>query len=157
MPWRGSKRRHVVTIAVYAIGGFALGLVLAPLDGRHSWPIFTIFVVMCGYFSRSLGVVLYGSALASIGFWHAHHCSILWRWTNGGPDHNLTMVWLGSLFFFLPWAVLASAAFAAGQWVRRHGIDPGLCAKCGYDLRGLPSKRCPECGHDSESAASRVD
>jgi DNA-directed RNA polymerase subunit RPC12/RpoP len=22
----------------------------------------------------------------------------------------------------------------------------GLCTECGYDLRGVPSERCPECG-----------
>jgi hypothetical protein len=25
---------------------------------------------------------------------------------------------------------------------------PGYCATCGYDLRGLTSGRCPECGHE---------
>lgn len=23
---------------------------------------------------------------------------------------------------------------------------PGICVRCGYDLRGLPEPRCPECG-----------
>jgi hypothetical protein len=25
----------------------------------------------------------------------------------------------------------------------------GACAACGYDLRGLPRARCPECGAES--------
>lgn len=26
----------------------------------------------------------------------------------------------------------------------------GVCASCGYDLRGIHSARCPECGHEVE-------
>ncbi|MBY0312855.1 MAG: hypothetical protein K2W85_12360 [Phycisphaerales bacterium] len=26
------------------------------------------------------------------------------------------------------------------------GIDPNVCARCGYDLRGITAMRCPECG-----------
>jgi hypothetical protein len=34
--------------------------------------------------------------------------------------------------------------------VLRHGRPrPGIaCARCGYSLQGLPSRRCPECGHE---------
>ncbi len=32
-------------------------------------------------------------------------------------------------------------------WVaRRKGDDDLVCARCGYDLRGLELPRCPECG-----------
>lgn len=38
----------------------------------------------------------------------------------------------------------------AGKWVIRRvlrGIGtPGLCPHCGYDVRGLDTARCPECG-----------
>jgi hypothetical protein len=34
---------------------------------------------------------------------------------------------------------------------RRRGERAGLCATCGYDLRGLPGDRaCPECGSQSD-------
>ena len=29
---------------------------------------------------------------------------------------------------------------------RRLRIDPTRCPRCGYDIRGLPEPRCPECG-----------
>lgn len=33
-------------------------------------------------------------------------------------------------------------------FVSPSNIRPGHCSKCGYDLRGLPEPRCPECGRD---------
>ena len=35
------------------------------------------------------------------------------------------------------------------QQQRTWWIDQGCCAACGYDLTGLPTKVCPECGRDS--------
>jgi len=37
-------------------------------------------------------------------------------------------------------------------WRRRHGC----CADCGYDLRGLRSTRCPECGNSPARARKIV-
>lgn len=34
----------------------------------------------------------------------------------------------------------------AKQIALHYGRMPGTCGKCGYDLRGLPEPRCPECG-----------
>lgn len=36
-------------------------------------------------------------------------------------------------------------AFAAPDWIIRH-TKWDTCVKCEYDLRGLRSSRCPECG-----------
>ena len=41
------------------------------------------------------------------------------------------------------------------------GAQPGIsydlfCQNCGYDLRGLTSERCPECGHSLETVRSTV-
>ncbi|HEY7115307.1 MAG TPA: hypothetical protein VH475_01905 [Tepidisphaeraceae bacterium] len=53
------------------------------------------------------------------------------------------------------WLVVAITAWLPARWpfyrgrrlraARRH--EGGLCEQCGYDLRGLASDRCPECGH----------
>ncbi|MCL4197374.1 MAG: hypothetical protein KJZ69_07750 [Phycisphaerales bacterium] len=40
-------------------------------------------------------------------------------------------------------------------WYRDRRRAPGLCTKCGYDLRGMDHAVCPECGGDV--AASRAE
>lgn len=60
----------------------------------------------------------------------------------------------GEYRFYSPlWMVTLSASlFAAGllaSRARRHTPGrPGLCPRCGYDLRASPD-RCPECGQPS--------
>jgi hypothetical protein len=42
------------------------------------------------------------------------------------------------------------------QWYHdRRSIPPGHCQKCGYDLTGNESGRCPECGTAIQQIASR--
>ena len=46
---------------------------------------------------------------------------------------------------------LAVAVYVRGrqQRQRQAWVDAGHCAACGYDLRGLPTSVCPECGRDA--------
>jgi hypothetical protein len=51
-------------------------------------------------------------------------------------------LWLPLLVF----AAYLLAAFAVSRIRRRHHELYPLCARCGYNLTGLPESRCPECG-----------
>jgi hypothetical protein len=55
----------------------------------------------------------------------------------------------GAVDFPFWFALLVVVAAASPVWIacwRRPGrYGPGLCARCGYDLRATPD-RCPECG-----------
>jgi hypothetical protein len=42
--------------------------------------------------------------------------------------------------------VCAGVLTAVLWWLDRRRIPPGHCRKCGYDLTGNVSGRCPECG-----------
>lgn len=43
--------------------------------------------------------------------------------------------------------------FAIGDRAGRRGRHrPGACQHCGYLLRGLPTRRCPECGREFDPA-----
>lgn len=60
---------------------------------------------------------------------------------------GLAAAWIGALAFLVAMPVLTGATF---KLCERAGalkfIRPGHCAHCGYDLAGLDSARCPECG-----------
>lgn len=49
-------------------------------------------------------------------------------------------------FPFLLFAAYPALAFIRGPWRRHRRQRKGLCLKCGYDLTGNTSGRCPECG-----------
>lgn len=49
------------------------------------------------------------------------------------------------------------ARFARSVWDARRARCDNLCQKCGYDLRGLADRRCPECGTVFDHAIPNVD
>lgn len=53
---------------------------------------------------------------------------------------------VGGTFF-----VVGIVPLLRDMWRRWRGFGPGHC-KCGYDLRGLPEPRCPECGRAFDPA-----
>jgi hypothetical protein len=64
------------------------------------------------------------------------------------PSADLHADWgLVSLPVWIPTAVFTLAA--AWSWWRSRGYPPGHCRRCGYNLTGNASGRCPECGTPS--------
>lgn len=56
---------------------------------------------------------------------------------------------LGCWAFQLPLTLplfIAAGALALTDWRRQRTRPKNVCGKCGYDLRGCVSGRCPECG-----------
>jgi hypothetical protein len=55
---------------------------------------------------------------------------------------------------FLAASLAAPAPLALWVWWRvRRRFEPGLCTGCGYDLAGLRTGVCPECGRSIHAAA----
>ena len=50
------------------------------------------------------------------------------------------------LVVLLPATTLLMAVRVATELQRGPVVVPGICVRCGYNLRGLPEPRCPECG-----------
>jgi len=55
--------------------------------------------------------------------------------------------------FVVDMVIWATPAYVVGHVLRscqvrrlKRRLTNGLCVNCGYDLRGLPLPRCPECG-----------
>ncbi len=62
------------------------------------------------------------------------------RWT--GYAHNAALLTTGSVFLIsLGWVPAV-----VHQRTRRGRLGAGLCPRCRYQLAGLPSGICPECG-----------
>ena len=53
--------------------------------------------------------------------------------------------WL-PLIVFSAWPILSLALLLRRRWRTHRRRKLGLCVKCGYNLTGLTSPRCPECG-----------
>ena len=68
-----------------------------------------------------------------------------WKtWVFFGVRHNKLTI---SLWLLLAtFAVYPGAAFIRGPLRRRRRRRSGRCQRCGYDLTGNVSGRCPECG-----------
>lgn len=69
-----------------------------------------------------------------------------WPTVRSGPYLRVTVpLWIPFLLLAVPTARL--------WWLDRRRMPPGHCPRCGYDLTGNVSGRCPECGNAALSAA----
>ena len=83
---------------------------------------------------------------SELGFDRRHTISGSWP-TIAYPSvlDELTIVTLphwSLVLVLLPWPVIA---YRRWRWKRKWERE-GLCRECGYDLQGITSDRCPECG-----------
>lgn len=61
-------------------------------------------------------------------------------------------LWLGSFGLGLVGSALGGIDFFVHRQMKRYGPrepdPPSKCPTCGYNLAGLPGRRCPECGNE---------
>lgn len=62
--------------------------------------------------------------------------------------------WVSHILVHASWAPLFGNLFALVGIMRSRHLDAtfGICLHCGYDLRGTPGDRCPECGTSIKQA-----
>jgi hypothetical protein len=65
------------------------------------------------------------------------------RRVSRSSDH--WFIWVPLWPFALATAAPPAAWWAVRRRQKRHRARPGICRRCGYDLRATP-ERCPECG-----------
>lgn len=109
-----------------AMYGCLAGLVVGILAAIRSWPVLSI-VVACT--AQSIGALAAGFGMA-------------WVDPSGGPpDHAVVGILGGGGAGVVLAEVVSQMGFHAKQ-----ETDGPACSRCGYDLRGNVSGRCPECG-----------
>jgi hypothetical protein len=76
------------------------------------------------------------------------------RWKNLTPMVGLAGGYSGVYVSVPYWLFCVLSGLWPGVWVwsrwRRGRFGPGMCGKCGYDMRATPG-RCPECGVEFQS------
>ena len=69
------------------------------------------------------------------------------NWPPPPASVSLRPIWPGFAINTLFYAAILGIMFAAvGVLRRKRRARRGLCVKCAYDLRGIDSSQCPECG-----------
>lgn len=109
-----------------------------------------VFVITWGYNNPTAQILAPTDGSAALR-WRSYEPGLDWwfrrrvvTWT---PLRN------ESLPLWIPIVVLSGLCI--GLFRRLRGRDPNMCARCGYDLRGLsPDARCPECGRVTSRPAS---
>jgi hypothetical protein len=75
----------------------------------------------------------------------------------GGPSGKATIMRVSALYVPLwTWSVGLGVLAALLWWFGPRVVGEGCCANCGYDLRGTPGGRCPECGRPGAGVVARI-
>lgn len=137
--WKTDSR--ITFAAAWGCVGFGAGYGWPPNYLPKGWNI--DFVSMK---ERRPGMILYGKGYVNTPMKYEPHFMFDTN-TSAFQSQNFkltnirTPLWLPTLLFGLWPAVTLT------RHIKRRYFTPGVCRKCGYDLRGTPSGVCPECGH----------
>jgi hypothetical protein len=133
---RVEARRLLLYLGLLVGGGTALGLLLSGMPRGH--------------YARGWPVVVWYRPHAEVPFWGAErHWALGYDWDLVARNRY----WEISAIVRLR-ALAVNAALGAGAGLLAYlltrpfmrGRRVGHCTKCGYDLTGNVSGRCPECG-----------
>jgi len=119
-----------------------LGCYLAAL-GFISWPLSSYRLVGCVCLMAAIGYTIVGG-INTVSACRGGVFERAWLPYITIPL-TLVLVWGSS------WSALSAAVFTRNRWW--PVFPPGHCNKCGYNLFGLASRRCPECGTPFEHSA----
>jgi hypothetical protein len=112
------------------------------LLGALSWPLRSYRSVLLVTLAAAAG-----SAAVALARLYVYHDSITQKW-------HLLMFGLllaNVASWLMTYIPLHITVYSRRQYWPVY--PPGYCKKCGYDLRGLPLPRCPECGTPFDPAA----
>ncbi len=86
--------------------------------------------------------------------WRVHY--LLHIYGRRSPEQTVAFMFVP---FWMPAALLAAwplLGWTRPAWIRRRRRRRGLCLRCGYNLTGNTSGRCPECGEAIERPQSEA-
>lgn len=105
------------------------------------WPLYRQLNALMGYDGCLCGDC--APRLAPLGAGYQPTC-------RPGPS-GYTKVFFGAVLAAGPFAGLLFGPAIVRRGDRLAAIGRGLVCECGYDLTGLPTRRCPECGREPRS------
>lgn len=82
----------------------------------------------------------------------AKYSGFEWCWWFG-RGRLTTITWV-EIPLYIPLGILLLLTALSWYKAIQHRVLPGHCQKCGYDLTGNTSGRCPECGEKTETRES---